>query len=174
MRVRDDADGQAARVGQVDADPAQHLRRRGDPSPGGRGQPQDIVRIGREERRAQKLGPAAAANDHARRAGISAAKVQLVLGAQRRREAERAGEDLGPPEVGFGELQPGQIVHFDHRVRGPSRMLSGERTLLAVQADVRVAVLDPSGHRPTSSSLMTISSVTSRSSVKPGCRNRQD
>jgi hypothetical protein len=45
-------------------------------------------------------------------------------------------ERLGAREVGLFELQPGDVVHLDHRVAGPSRVLALTGALLAVQVIV--------------------------------------
>jgi hypothetical protein len=73
---------------------------------------------------------------------LGAPQVQLARGPPGGREAERAGEDLGPSQVGFLELQPGEIADLDDRVDGPARVLAGQGALLAVQAGVRVVLVD--------------------------------
>ena len=92
------------------------------------------------ERGAEEPRPRSAAHDHARRAGVGAAQLQLVGGAQHGGEAERAGERLGADQVRLLELQPGQVVHLDHRVARPPGVLAAQRALLAVQVVVGVDV----------------------------------
>ncbi len=62
--------------------------------------------------------------------------MQLVVGAKCGREAERVSECLGARKVGLLELEPGDVVHLDHRVAGPSRVLALAGALLAMQVVV--------------------------------------
>ena len=66
----------------------------------GHASPQQIGLLGGDERRPDEPRARAAADQHARRAGVGAAQVQLVLGAQRG-ETERRGERLGPGKIRF-------------------------------------------------------------------------
>ena len=93
--------------------------------------------VGRPEGRADEPGPRRLADEHARCTGVAAPQVELVGGAQRRREPEGQGEALGPLQVGLLELQPGQVVDLDDGVGGPAGVLAGQGAVLAVQVGMR-------------------------------------
>jgi len=78
----------------------------------------------------------AAPQNHARCSGVGAAQMQLVRRARDGAEAEREGERLGANQVRLLELQPGDVVHLDHRIAGSPRMFPGSSALLAVQVVV--------------------------------------
>ena len=115
--ARDDADRDAARVDEIDGDAADGL-----------GQRRAVVPVASASRststssRALNAVPTnrdrRPAKDHTRRAGVGAAQVQLVGGAQRGREAEGARERLGAVQVGLLELQPGDVLHLDDWIAG--------------------------------------------------------
>ena len=100
------------------------------------GQPQQVGLVVRGEGGADESRARTPPNDHARSAGVGAAQMQLVVGAQRGGEAERVSEGLGAGQVGLLELQPGDVVHLDHRIAGPPRVLALAGALLAVQVSV--------------------------------------
>ena len=134
VRAGDHPDRDPARVGQVDGDPAEALRQRLASAPGGVGQPQHVGLVRGPERRADEPRPRTAAHEHARRAGVGAAQLQLVGGAPHRGEPERAGERLGAVQVRLLELQPGQVGTLMTGFARPSRVLARQRALLAVQS----------------------------------------
>ena len=133
VRARDDADRDAARVDQVDREAADATRAAADGRARGVGQAEHVDLVVRGEGGSDEPRPRAPAQDHARRAGVGAAQVQLVGGAQRGREAEGVREGLGADQVGLLELQPGDVAHFDHGVAGPAGVLALAGALLAVQ-----------------------------------------
>ena len=137
MGARHHAHRQPARVDQINGQPAQRLRQRAHGGPGRVGQPHQIGLLGGHKRRPEKLLALAAADQHTRRAGVAAAQVQLVLGAQRRGETKGVGKRLGLDQVRLLELQPENVVHLDDRVGRAPRVLSRECALLAVQTVVR-------------------------------------
>jgi hypothetical protein len=66
------------------------------------------------------------------------AQVQFVGVVPRRLEAKGPGERLGACQVGFVELQPGDVGDLDHRIAGPARVLAAQRAFVAVQIPVGV------------------------------------
>lgn len=142
MRVGDHADLRSAGVDQIHRHPAEAFRQALDRPPGRLGEPQHVVRLGGPERGADEPGPRTSADEHAGGSGVGAAQLQLVPGAQRCREAEGAGEDLGPLQIRLLELQPRQVVHLEDRVAGPPGVLAPQRALLAVQTRVGIVPVD--------------------------------
>ena len=92
--------------------------------------------FGGDKSRADEPRTRATADQHARRAGVAATQVQLVVGAQRDAEPERQRERLRLLEVRLLELQPDDVVDLDHGVGGAARVLTRQSALLAVQAIV--------------------------------------
>ena len=136
VRARDHPQGNAAGVDQINRHPAQGLRQRAHGGPGRIGQPQQVGVFGGDKSRADEPRTRATADQHARRAGVAATQVQLVVGAQRDAEPERQRKRLRFLEVRLLELQPDDVVDLDHRVGRAPRVLTRQSALLAVQAIV--------------------------------------
>ena len=116
MGAGDDTDRHPVRVGQVHRHATDRLRQRADVCVRRVGEPSNVRLVGRGEAGPAKRDRGAVSDDHARRAGVGTAQVQLVGGVQRRAESERSGEGLGVDQVRFLELQPGQVTDFDHGI----------------------------------------------------------
>ena len=134
--VGDDPHRHPARVGQVHGEPADALRQLLDLRPGGVGQPHHVGGVRGPEGRTQVPRPRSTAHDHARRAGVGPAQLELVRRPAHGGEPERVREALRGGQVGLGELEPGQVEHLDDGVLRAARVLAAQRTLLAVQVAV--------------------------------------
>jgi hypothetical protein len=132
VHAGDHPDRGAARIGEVDGQPADHLGQCPRDGAGLVGHPQHIDLVGGLQREADEPGVRAVAQQHAGRAGVGAAQVELGGGAQRGLESEGPGERLGAGQVGLLELQPGQSLNFDDRVAGPPGVFAGSCAVLAV------------------------------------------
>ena len=161
--VGDDPHVDPTRVGQVHGEPADALRQLLDLRPGGVGETHHVARVRSREGRAQIPRPRSTAHDHARRAGVGPAQLELVGRPAHGGEPERVRKALRGDQVGLGELEPGQVEHLDDGVLRAAGVLATQRTLLAVQVAVGPVV---TGHLLLLEKLLTISSRTNLSSVK--------
>ena len=114
--ARHHANRQPAGVDQINGQPAQRLRQLSHRGPGRVGQPHQIGLLGGDKRRPEELLALAAADQHTGRAGVAAAQVQLVVGAQRRGETESVGKRLSLDQVRLLELQPEDVLDLDDRI----------------------------------------------------------
>ena len=156
-------DQDPARVGQIDRDPAEAVRKLRNLRAGRVGEPQDVGGFGGPERGAQVRRPRSPAHDHTGCAAIGPAQLQLVRRPTHRAETERMRKSLRAGQVRLLELQPGQILGLDRRVGCPTRVLPAEPSLFAVQVVVSPVM---GGHRLFLSALLTKSSLMTVSSVK--------
>ena len=117
MCSRHDANRDAARVDEVHRNATDGVGQRSSPGARRVGQPLDIGFVMSLERHPTKTRPLTAAKDHAGSSGIGASQLQLAGRARDGVEAERLREGLGADQVWFLELQPGDVVDLDHRIR---------------------------------------------------------
>jgi len=105
-------------------------------------QPEQVGRVGGSVCRTGEPRAAAAPQDHRRGAGVHTSQLHLVRGLRGGGEPERVRELLGSLQVRLLELQPGDVLDLDHRVDGAARVLTAQRTLLAVQVAVSSVMVD--------------------------------
>ncbi len=77
---------------------------------GGIGKASQVGFVGGLQRHPDEPRGRSASNQHAWGAGIGAAQLKLVFGAQHRREAEHVRELLGARQVWLAEFQPGETA----------------------------------------------------------------
>lgn len=161
----DHSHGDTARIGQPNGYPAERLGQCVDGGTGAVGKPQDVDLVGRSQRHPPEAGAIAAPEEHAWRSRVGAAQMHPAGFAQRDPEAEGAGEGLGADEVRLLELQPGDVGHPDHRIRGPAWVFAATRTALGMQPLVSVGSpldIDHDRHRLCSDEIVTYERLVSQ------------